>query len=307
MGYLISLCIPTNGVQEWIFPVLDSIFAQNVENSLFEVVVVDNGNNEQFFREMTEYCKGHDNMLYEKTDAPLFLSEIEVYKRAKGEFIKFINHRTLLKQGTLMEYISFIRNYQSSRPIVYFANGSLKLEKEICKYGSFDEYVRNLSIRSSWSTGMGFWREDFEKVLKDAVFNELFPHTNILFGERKRETYIIDHRQLLDEMPEGGIPKGKYDVFYAFAVEYPAILCDLLRSGDISTDTFLSLKKAALEFVMEQYYAYVLRKRKCSYDLSTFEQSIRVFYSEREANACLHKLILKYAKKKLCGKIGGKK
>ena len=42
---LISLCMPTNGVIEWVFPVLDSIFGQGVDDNLYEVVVTDNGDN----------------------------------------------------------------------------------------------------------------------------------------------------------------------------------------------------------------------------------------------------------------------
>lgn len=299
MAYLISLCIPTNGVSEWIFPVLDSVYAQGIEETLFEVIVIDDGNNESFHKKMTDYCAGHNNIVYEKADTALFQNEIGAYKRASGEFIKFINHRTVLRKGTLAKYISFIQENRDSRPIVYFANGTIRQREEICEYRSFDEFVKNLSIRTSWSTGMGIWREDFEKIPKDAVYNELFPHTRVLFGERNRGKYVIDNRRLLDEMPQGNIPKGSYDVFYAFAVEYPAILCDLLRSKDISADTFLSVKADTLEFVMEQYFAYVLRKRPCSYDTSTFAQSIRVFYSRAEASACLRRLTWKHIKEKL--------
>ena len=45
---LVSLCIPTNGVVEWVFPVLDSIYNQIVDNALFEIVITDNGNNVVF-------------------------------------------------------------------------------------------------------------------------------------------------------------------------------------------------------------------------------------------------------------------
>ena len=38
---LLSLCIATNGVSEWVFPVLDSIYSQEVDQSLYEVVVTD--------------------------------------------------------------------------------------------------------------------------------------------------------------------------------------------------------------------------------------------------------------------------
>ena len=54
---LISLCIPTNGVIEWVFPVLDSIYSQSVDNELFEVVVTDNGNNAEFKARFDEYIE----------------------------------------------------------------------------------------------------------------------------------------------------------------------------------------------------------------------------------------------------------
>ena len=40
---LLSICIPTNGVVEWVVPVIESIYAQEVDKRLFEVVITDNG------------------------------------------------------------------------------------------------------------------------------------------------------------------------------------------------------------------------------------------------------------------------
>ena len=46
---LLSICIPTNGIIELIFPVLESIYSQqNIDTSIFEVIVVDNGDNKEF-------------------------------------------------------------------------------------------------------------------------------------------------------------------------------------------------------------------------------------------------------------------
>lgn len=289
---LISLCIPTNGVVEWVFPVLDSIFEQGVSEELFEVVVTDNGTNEEFYHLMTAYRDKHTNILYEKTTALPFLNEIESYKRAGGEFIKFLNHRTQLLPGALQEFLSFVQENLQEKPVVYFANGMLELSREVRSYSSFDEYVRNLSYWSSWSTGMGFWNKDFEKIPEDTVFNELFPHTTILFRERDRAHYIIDNRKLLYEMPSGSIPKGRYDLFHAFAVEYPGILCDLLRDGSISSRTFLQVKEDNLKFIAQLYNQYVIRKNPCSYDLSGFDRAIQVFYSKRSVKVGLCKKIL---------------
>ena len=57
----LSLCIPTNGVTEWVVPVLDSIYREQIAEELFEVVVTDNGENKEFFWKMKEYSDLHQN------------------------------------------------------------------------------------------------------------------------------------------------------------------------------------------------------------------------------------------------------
>ena len=65
----LSLCIPTNGVTEWVVPVLDSIYREQIAEELFEVVVTDNGENKEFFWKMKEYSDLHQNLIYKKTTA----------------------------------------------------------------------------------------------------------------------------------------------------------------------------------------------------------------------------------------------
>ena len=48
----LSLCIPTNGVIEWVSPVLNSIYDEKNPIGEFEVIVTDNGNNEEFYEFM---------------------------------------------------------------------------------------------------------------------------------------------------------------------------------------------------------------------------------------------------------------
>lgn len=296
---LISLCIPTNGVVEWMFPVLDSIYSQGVDEKLFEVVVTDNGSNDAFFQRMVAYRDAHSNIVYEKTNALPFINEIEAYKRASGLFIKFLNHRTMLTPGALQEFLDFVEQNQQQKPVVYFANGVLNKPRDVIACDGFDSYVRTLSYFSSWSTGMGFWKEDFDSIPGDTEFNELFPHTTVLFHVRDRQHYMVDNRVLLEELPTGTIPKGRYDLFYAFAVEYPGIICDLLRSGSITAETFLKVKDENLDFLAQLYYDFVLRKRPCSYDLSSYDVSIETYYSRAAMNAAVRKLL----GKKLINKI----
>lgn len=277
---IVSLCIPTNGVIQWVFPVLDSIYAQGVDPKLYEVVVMDNGQNGEFKQLMREYAAGRENLVYRETDAYEFMSEIETYKAASGKFIKFINHRTKLLPGTLMTFIQFVLENEATKPVIYFGNNGIPtLPQAVVKLDSFDGFVKELSYVSSWSTGMAFWKSSFESIPDLTKANELFPHTLILFSDRTNREYIIDNRFLLDEIPVGKIPKGRYNLFNAFAVEYPSIILDLYLSKDISKETFLSVKKDNLGFVRKLWFDYIFRKSPCSYDLSGYKESVSCFYS----------------------------
>ena len=97
----LSLCIPTNGVTEWVIPVLDSIYIQNIDQSLFEVIVTDNGDNQEFKNRIKEYKKKVDNLIYQETTANGFTNQINAFELARGALIKFVNHRDSLLPRTL--------------------------------------------------------------------------------------------------------------------------------------------------------------------------------------------------------------
>lgn len=274
----LSLCIPTNGVVEWVLPVLDSIYVEKESLESFEVIITDNGNNAQFEKKIQEYIARYENLIYKKTIAIQFLNQIEAFKLAKGKLIKFINHRMPLETGALDYLIKYAKKYETVKPITYFANGTLNLSAQ-CTYSSFDEYVRALSYHSSWSAGTAMWREDFQQMNLSQEFNSLFPHTNMIFAVRDKENYIIDNTFLLRTIETDETKKGTYDLFHAFAVEYPAILLDLYRKSDISRETLRVVLDENAGFLADLYVNFCMRKHPCSYDLGGYNNAITVFYS----------------------------
>lgn len=274
---LLSLCIPTNGVLEWVEKVLASIYCQQADETLFEIIVTDNGNNRDFQQFMEKQIAIHDNLYYRRTTAEGFLNQIECFRDACGIFIKFVNHRMMFKPGMIDELLSFVRKNKEMRPISYFLNGSQPLPAEN-EYDTFDEFVSALSYYSSWSGGLGIWKDDFEKIPRNMVYNKLFPHTTILFFPYEKRRYYINNRVMMESLPENH-PKGRYNLFYAFAVEYPSIIGDLYRNKQITINTFLKIKNELLNFLAILYIDYFILHRKCSYDLSGMNQSIRVYYS----------------------------
>ena len=280
----LSLCIPTNGIVEWISKVIESIYSQDVPLDQFEVVIIDNGDNALFFDYISSVLNEHKNIEYKKTKCPIFMSEIEAYLMAEGDLIKFVNHRTILLDGTLKKWISFMELNYERKPIVYFSNGVL--DKFFCTYhyDRFEDFIRNLSYWSSWSTGMTIWRDDIDGLGDKDDICELFPHTAILFKNYKNREYLIDNSIYLYELPHSSKHKGRYDLFYAFSVEYPSLLLELYKKGDIGIDTFIMLKQDLFDFIMNLHRQFITNKEEASYDLSSFKKNIEVFYSREAVN-----------------------
>lgn len=298
---LLSLCIPTNGVLDWVRPVLESIYCQHVDESNFEVIVTDNGNSIEFQQYMGKQIILHDNLHYRKTTSQGFLNQIECFRDANGIFIKFVNHRMMLKMGVIAKLLDFVRTNQKEKTITFFLNGSLHLPEEN-NYDSFDEFLSALSYYSSWSGGLGLWKEDFEKIPSNITYNKLFPHTTILFWPFEYRKYCIDNCSMMISLPENH-PKGKYNLFNAFAVEYPSILCDLYRQNRITITTFLKIKKDLLFFLASLYLDYFILRRKCSYDLEGTKQYINVYYSLSSLYKKLFEVFLHRVKHKLFNSI----
>lgn len=282
--YFLSICVPTNGIIEWVFPVLNSIYEQGVDNNLFEVVVTNNGNNDEFNQQMIEYTNSHCNLIYKKTTSQLFDNQLDAIALAHGCYLKFLNHRELLLPGAIERMIDFVKNNKERKPVCYFSNGKLNFSKSksVQHYSSFDQFVRGLQRYASWTTGVGIWKEDYDRIPKPIVYDKISPHSALLFSERNKNDYIIDDIPFSKEIKQDGTKKGKYDVFKAFGVEEISITFRLLMEGDISIETFKSVRDDYKRYCIELYRYLCIRRKPSSYDISGFNQAMDIFMSRRE-------------------------
>ena len=277
---VISLCIPTNGVMEWVIPVLDSIYSQDVNEEFFEVIVTDNGNNHDFYLSMLDYQEQHTNMIYARNTAFLFDNQLESLKLASGKYFKFVNHRAVFERGALEKIIEIIEKYEDTKPVLYFSNGAINTSPQEIICDSFDQFVNELGIYASWTTGVGIWKDDYRRIPKDQKFDIISPHSAILFSEREKARYIICNFVFSHEVSNDQSKKGRYDLFKAFAVEEFAITLNLFIDGSISAKTLKNVKKKYKRFVSELYWDYCILKKPCSYILDGFDDAMGVFYSK---------------------------
>lgn len=295
----LSLCIPTNGIIEWVKPVLDSIYSEEKPIAEFEVIVTDNGSNLEFYNFMQQYCRKHENLIYKKTKAVQFNNQIEAFKLASGKFIKFINHRSVLLPGALNYLLEFVEKNQNSQPFVYFLEGDYA-----GIYKNFDSFVCGLSYFSSYSGGIAMWKDDFAKLDINKPFNSLFPHTNMLFSVKNRDEYIIDGRKITKDLPTDETKKGKYNLFFAFAVEYPSIILELYRNGDITFTTLKKIMEDNFDFLCKLYLDYIVLEKPCSYDLRNYKENLQIYYGNRVMPIEVLKTFMKKCKNKIKRKAG---
>ena len=294
MAPRLTFCIPTNGISEWVFPVLKSIYdGKYAEKHMdeFEVVVTDNGQDQKFKKKMRIYAAQHSNLNYQETNSYMFNNQLDAFRLAKGNLIKFLNHRSKLIEGSLKQLLDVEEKYCKEKPILYFANGNMK--EKVIECNDFDSFVRELGIWSTWSGGISMWRDDFNKIPENIDTDQFFPHMAMLFAFRDRNRYIIENMVLTEDIPADVTKKGKYNLFEAFANRFPHILLDMVRSHDISIDTFLSVKKLNLNFCASLFIDYVIRKQQCSYILDNKEKYLSIFYGRREFKNAVFKVMIK--------------
>ena len=271
---LLSLCIPTNGALHWIEPVIDSIYSQEVDESLFEVLVSDNAKNPELKLFIENY--GHANISYMESDAQGFLNIVSSFRAAKGKFCKLINHRAKLKDGALKLIMETIVRYQDEQPVIYFTNGCIGVNSPEILCQNLDELVYNLHYYCTWMAGIGIWKKDIPS-LNNIEFNKMFPNTSILFEQRQNDSkYLLSNIVFFEE--QNGSGKGCYNLFNTFAVVFPDMLVNLKDRGRITDTTFKKVMKDLFGGLKIFYKCFYVLSKDESFDFTGIRKSISVYY-----------------------------
>ena len=269
---ILSICIPTNGVVEWMVPVVESIYAQGVDNVLFEVVITDNGGKDDLEKAIQAY--DYPNLHYYKTTAQGFTNQIDAFEKCSGLFCKMLNHRSKMMLGSIEKLITLVERYKEDKPIIYCAEGHAK-GGALIECENTDEFVRSLSYWVSWSAGTGAWKSDLVDLSKK-VANEMFPHTLFLFDLRNNSRYVIWNEKY--EIMASDAGKGGYDVFYTFGVTLLDILNDLRARERITCATFVSAKQDLYVFLKGLYVNESLLPTKHTFIIQNVAESMDVYY-----------------------------
>lgn len=272
--YLLSICIPTNGVSRWVVPNVRQIYSLGTDNDIFEVVVADNAPNEDMKTAMKEFEK-YPNFRYVKTKAEGFYNIIENFVQAKGDFMIKINHRCLMKKGSIERIYQIGCEYIDRKPLIFLSNGNLGENKKM-EFGTFDEYLRKLTYWSSLSEGLFFWKEDIAEIPKIS-FAPMSPNVSLMFNSKTKKLFVIDDIKFGGAQDSTG--KYGYDVFYTFAVLYLDLVNQVRIEGFLSKEGFIQIKKDLVNWLRGVYLDMDVMGHNGNYILKDVKQDMSVYYS----------------------------
>lgn len=276
MAHLLSICLPTNGVAKWVVPAVRRLYELGTDESLFEVVVADNGGEKSDLEEAIIEFTCHANFRYVKNNSVGFYNIIENFLAAKGDYMIKLNHRSMLRPGSIEQIIEQAERFFDSKPLLYFSNGNLKHDT-VLEFNTFDGYLNELSYLSSLSEGLFFWKEDLLRV-PEIKFAKMSPNVSLMFDSRRKKKFVlVDKRFWWDQDGKG---KFGYDLFDTFAVLYMDLVNEVRIDGSITKNTFLKIKADIFNFLYGCYVAMKLDGAYENYSLDGMKDSLSVYFSK---------------------------
>lgn len=297
--HFLSICVPTNGAAHWVIPTLENLYSLNADESLFEVVVADNGGKDSNLAEPVKKFEMHANFRYVPTQAKGFYNIIENFLLANGDYMIKLNHRCILHKGSIEYIYSQAEKYFEQKPLMYFLNGNMGFNN-VREYNSFNDFMWDLGYMSSLSEGLFFWKEDLLRV-PEIKFAPMSPNVSLMFDSRYKKHFVLDGLKLFHDQD----PKGKYgyNLFNTFAVLYLDLINDVRIEGCIKNITFFKIKDEILKFLTECYVDMKVYGKYENFSFSGMKESLKVYYTQAEYEDIVNYSVRRYKIKRLSNSI----
>ena len=257
---ILSICIPTYKREYLVDQLLQTIYAQNCDRSLFEVCITDNSDTDETKDLIENKYKSYENLHYKKVFCKGFMNSTEALKYGNGLFIKLHNDYSMFKEGSLQKLIDQVKSNIEEKPLIFY---SLRGKKVNQFYSDFDSFMRDINYLSTWSTSFAIWKEDLDHILDEDINpNYMYPHTTIMFNEHYKKSFLVDDYVYFENVEPK--KKGGYNLVDNFVRIYLTMVEeDLLNKGYITQKTYDIIEGRIIRFVAS---CYVNLKDKSGYN-----------------------------------------
>lgn len=148
----LSIIIPVYNVERYIDKCLKSIFSQDIELSLFEVIIVNDGTKDNSMSYVNKYAKEFPNIIIINQDnSGLSSARNTGLDNAKGEYIWFIDSDDFVTESSIESIFKLIENspllIATSLNIIYDDPSKNHVERKGVKtqYIEYSDYLQTMS------------------------------------------------------------------------------------------------------------------------------------------------------------------
>ncbi|MGN0282383.1 MAG: glycosyltransferase [Prevotella sp.] len=140
----LSIIIPLYNCEKYIKQCLDSIFAQNLESSDFEVIIVDDGSKDNSFSIASNYAQEHDNIqIIKQENQGVACTRNNALSKASGNYITFVDADDMLVSGSVKTLLTTA--IENNAEIVKAAHVEVNEDADSKEYGN-DQCNKSVQI-----------------------------------------------------------------------------------------------------------------------------------------------------------------
>lgn len=186
MNPILSIIIPTHESELTIKSCLDSLTSQSIHREQFEIIVVDDGSNDDTV-DIAKKCAADKVIITE----PCFQGKARNIgvKNAGGEFLAFIDSDCKAKEGWANSIITELKRLDAVTGPIHNGNpdSSVAWAEYLVEFGGWDEYRKRSSARFLPGCNQAYKKSSFEKT---RGFEETPSSEDVLFGEELKKAGI---------------------------------------------------------------------------------------------------------------------
>ena len=248
---VLSICIPTYNRAEILRRTLSSIINQPfvLHSAQVEVVVSDNCSTDHTSSVVQEFISSYPEIIRyvrsNQNDEELNFER--ALRNGKGRFLKLHNDSFGFREGALEPLVKVISKLEITKPVVFIVNEHLlpgMKAVQMCE--SMDEFMDQVSYRSTWIGGFGIWREHLLQINDFSRYvSKRLTQTDVLLRmiSEKRKSVIIRGPMFPCFNTSR---KGGYNIAEVFGSNYLSILKEHLAAGNLSEAAYARAKKSVL-------------------------------------------------------------
>ena len=160
---LLSIIIPVYNLQDYVVKALDSIYDQNEDEKLFEVIVVDDGSTDNSLAVITEYAIRHTNIhVYTQPNGGVSRARNLALQQVNGYYLTFLDADDRFANNSLSQLFRLIQGTSSAdvfycRTFVLYPSGEKESHLWQYHFNTEKPYDGNDMIAFHYVNGGSVW------------------------------------------------------------------------------------------------------------------------------------------------------